>query len=45
MPEDELLRSYDRPYDSGYFLDIMFGFDKDTIPPVIMGIPEEDEEE
>ncbi|RPB24714.1 hypothetical protein L211DRAFT_867611 [Terfezia boudieri ATCC MYA-4762] len=31
MPQNELLRPYDRPYDTGYFLDTLAPFDKSTM--------------
>lgn len=45
MPQNELLRSYDRPYDPGYFLDIMAPFTKSTMPSFMMEIAQEEDED
>lgn len=45
MPQNELLRPYDRPYDPGYFLDTLAPFDKHTMQSTILELLPEEEEE
>lgn len=43
MPQNELLRPYDRPYDLGYFLDTLAPLDKNTMQSTVFEFSQEDE--
>ncbi|KAF8426244.1 hypothetical protein EV426DRAFT_641186 [Tirmania nivea] len=43
MPQNELLRPYDRPYDTGYFLDTLAPFLKSTMQSTVFEFSQEEE--